>query len=191
MFKGLMLTAALTLAAPATAMAQAPIGHTGAIVSTTADSVTLKDKDGKVMTVAMIPGWRMVAPRTVPTEALKVGDFIGSANEVVNPTTGRSTELRVYEPGNTPEWGTHDLGAGPAQMTHGTVAKITPTTEGRDLDISYPNGGRRLILPKSVAVVGSFVLGLDEAKPGVVVRAVTRRSPDGVWRATRLLLPNE
>ena len=45
----------------------------------------------------------------------------------------QATEIRVYEPGNTPEWGTHAMGATQRQMTHGTVAKITPTATGREL----------------------------------------------------------
>jgi hypothetical protein len=194
MFKSLALAATLALGAPAAVLAQAiiePVGYTGAIVSTTAESVTLKDKDGKIIAVALMRGWKLVQPRVVPSDALKVGDFVGSANEIVNENTGRSTEIRVYEPGNTPEWGTHAMGGGPRQMTHGTVAKITPTATGRELEISYPNGGRRLLLASEIPVVGSVVLPTDQAKPGVVVQAVTRPGPDGVWRSPRLLLPRE
>jgi hypothetical protein len=177
--------ALMTNLAFAQAMPVRPVN--GAVVSTSDTSVTLKDKDGKDVVVAMKPGWVVVANRDVSSDTLKVGDFIGAGNTVVDANTGVATEMRIYEPGNKPEEGTHPLSAGnPVMMTHGTVSKITKVDGARKVEVTYPGGGRTLTMADTVQVVASIPIGRERAAPGTVLGAVTRQDKDGVWRAERL-----
>jgi hypothetical protein len=166
----------------------APIGYTGAVVSVADDSVSLKDKDGKLIVVAMNPGWTVVSPHTLDMSAVKPGSFIASANENVNSDSGKSTELRIMEPGYKPEFGTHPMGKPNTSMTHGTVTKVDRSAAGVEVDVVYPGGGRHLTVPADVKVTGYDVHGRDAAKAGVNVTAVTRKGADGVSRAARLIL---
>jgi ribosomal protein S11 len=72
------------------------------LLAYTDDSVTLKDKDGKEVVVAMTPGWTVSRPRSLPATAVKPGDFVATANKVVDEHTGQAVELRIMEPGYRP-----------------------------------------------------------------------------------------
>jgi hypothetical protein len=166
----------------------APVGYSGALVSYTDDSVTLADKDGKQVIVAMTPGWTVSKARSLPSSAIKPGDFVATANKVVDAHTGQSTELRIMEPGYRPEYGTHLMAQGGNAMTHGTVSSVKRTAAGVELDVSYPDGARHLILPGEMTITDYALLKRDELKPGTRVSAVVRQGADGVARAGRLTL---
>jgi len=162
-----------------------PTGFSGELMSYTADSVTLKDKDGKTTVVPMTKGWFVSTARTQNVNDIKPGAFVATANTVVNDTTGRSTELRIMEPGYRPEEGTHLMQANLA-MTHGTVTNVTKTAEGAELDVAYPGGSRHLIVPATIKITGYDLRDIKQLQPGTKVGAVARKGDDGVLRAGRL-----
>jgi hypothetical protein len=193
MFKLLIASAAL-MVVPIAALAQlkaqaGPTGFSGEIVSYAEESVTLKDKDGKEIVVAMTRGWTVSRPHEIKSKDIKSGDFIASANKIVDDKTGKSTEVRVLEPGYRPEFGTHLLAAGSdTAMTHGTVAKASKTANGVELQVTYPDGSRQLIVAPEIKITGYTLLKRDVLKPGTKVGAVARKGEDGVLRAGRLTL---
>jgi hypothetical protein len=174
--------------APALRVQAPPTGFSGTLVTYTEDSVTLTGKDGKHVVVAMTPGWTVSKPRSLPAAVLKPGDFVASANQVVDEHTGQSTELRIMEPGYRPEYGTHLMAQTGSAMTHGTVDSAMQTSAGVELDVSYPGGARHLIVPHDMKITDYELLGRDVLKPGTEVSAVARKGEDGVLRAGRLTL---
>ncbi len=188
MLKSLLLAGVLT-AAPFVAQAQAvehPIGHSGALVAYTDADVTVREKDDKVVVVAMSPGWTVVTAREIPLDAIKAGDFVATINTDIDAATGRATELRLFEPGYRPEVGTHAMPQPATSITHGTVAAVRKTDTGLSLDVTYPGGARRIDVPAAVKPIAYDGHPRDFAKPGANVSAVTRRDADGVWRAGRI-----
>lgn len=165
-----------------------PKGFSGTLVSFTDDRVVLTDKEGKRVTVAMTPNWTVSRPRKIPSTSIKAGDFVASANKVIDDKTGESTELRIMEPGYRPEYGTHLTAPGGPAMTHGTVQDIKKTATGVELQVTYPDGSRRLVLPGAMQVTESQLLSRSVLQPGIPVGAVARIGPDGVLRAGRLTL---
>jgi hypothetical protein len=166
-----------------------PTGFSGALVKFSEDQATLKDKDGKEVVVAMTTGWTVSRARVADAGAIKPGDFVATANRVVNDTTGKSTELRVLEPGYRPEYGTHLMSEqNSTAMTHGTVSKAVKTAAGVELDVEYPGGARHLVVAPDVKVTIFDLLGRNLLKPGTMVSAVARKGEDGVLRAGRLTL---
>jgi hypothetical protein len=185
MFKNLILLAAISVAV----LGQAPpSGFSGTIVSYADDSATLKDKEGKTIVVQMTPGWTTSIIRVADTAAIKPGDFVATQNAVVDATTGRAIELRVLEPGYRPEDSTHGMDGSPNQMTHGTVAKVSKAEAGVELNVTFPGGSRRIIVPSTVTVTVSDRQDRKTLTPGSAVSGVTRMGPDGVRRASRLVL---
>jgi hypothetical protein len=165
-----------------------PVGFSGALVSYSDDSVTLTDKEGREVVVAMTTGWTVSKPRRLPSTAIKPGDFVATANKVMDEHTGQSTELRIMEPGYRPEYGTHLMAQTGNAMTHGTVGSVKQTSTGVELDVSYPGGARRLILPGEMTITDYELLKRDALKPGTQVSAVVRKGSDGVPRAGRVTL---
>lgn len=131
----LLLT--VRIAALAQLQTQAPpVGYSGAVVRFSEEGATLKDKGGKEIVVAMTRGWTVSVARTRDSGAIKPGDFVATANTVVDANTGRSTELRILEPGYRPEFGTHLMGQQVnTAMTHGTVTTATRGAAGAELEV--------------------------------------------------------
>jgi hypothetical protein len=184
----------MLLAVPAFSFAQAsmqPHAFSGAIVGVTGDAVTLKDKDGRTFVVQMTPGWTVSVVRKVDAAAIKAGNFVATQNVPVDANTGKSTEVRILEPGYRPEEGTHAVSpANPNMMTHGTVKSATKAADGVELEVTYPGGSRHLLVAAGVPVTVSDPLDHGVLKPGVAVGSVTRPGSDGVERASRLQLVN-
>jgi hypothetical protein len=191
MFKRLVLGAAFLTLSTVTLAQQVPqpppVGFSGALIEYSDTSVTLKDKQGKVITVAMTPGWFVSSARELNADAIKAGNFVASANTNVNANTGQAKELRIFEPGYRPEEGTHLMqGQANTSMTHGTVKTITKGADGAELEVVYTDGSRHLIVPSDVKVTGYDVYDRGTLKPGIRVSAVARKGIDGILRAGRL-----
>lgn len=187
-----MLKSMILFATALTLLAQAPppspTPFSGTLVSFTDGSVTLKDKEGKTVVVQMTPAWTVSIARTADAAGIKPGAFVATANEVVDPNSGKSTELRVLEPGYKPEEGTHGMVGSPNMMTHGTVAKADKTGAGMELNVTYPGGSRRIVVPPTVTVTYFDLQDRKTLKPGASVSGVTRKGADGVAVAGRLVL---
>jgi hypothetical protein len=181
---------ALAAASPGFSAAQAPeapVSHTGALLSQSDSAVTLRAKDGADISVPMSPGWTVVTARPVSADTIKPGDFIASANSDLGPTSGKSTEVRVLEAGYRPENSTHPMGPS-MSMTHGTVTASKADAAGQELDVSFPGGARHLLAPTGTPVTAYDVHDRSFLKLGATVTAVTRKDADGVGRASRLLV---
>ena len=194
------ILAALALAAPAAVLAQAPApaagqrvvpesprGVSGAYIASTETQVGLKVANGET-NVALNRGWTVSVQRDTTADAIKPGDFIASTQTDVDANSGKSTELRIFEPGYQPEIGTHAMPNPNTSITHGTVTKSTKTKAGQQLVVTYPGGSRNILVPPGVKVTAYDLRDRSALKPGDWVGAVTRRGPDDVFRAGRLVL---
>jgi hypothetical protein len=186
---------AALLALPLLAYAQAvtpPHPFNGTIVSVDGDNVSLQDKDGKPFTVQMTPGWTVSVVRKVDADAVKPGSFVATTNVPVSANAGRSTELRILEPGYRPEEGTHAVSPTDSNMmTHGTVKSVNKNDAGVELEVTYPSGSRMILVPPTAPITISDPLDKSVLKSGVAVGGVTRTGPDGIARASRLQLSNK
>jgi hypothetical protein len=193
MFKRVIVFAA-ALAIPAATPAQAPppspVAFSGTLISFAEDSVALKDKEGKTVVVQMTSGWTVSIARVADAGTIKPGAFVATANAFIDANSGKSTEVRVLEAGYRPEEGSHGMEGSTNYMTHGTVAGVDKRAAGVELNVTWPGGSRRIIVPSDVTVTFFDLQERSTLKPGVVVTGVTRKGPDGVPRAGRLVLSN-
>ncbi len=127
-----------------------------------------------------------VATRPVDIEAIKPGSFVATANTDIDANTGKSIELRVFEPGNKLGEGSRPMPQPNTTMTNATVQTVTKGAQGRELVVSYPGGTRHIIVPPDVQVIGNFPIDRDSLKPGDEISAFGVKGDDGVARATRV-----
>src|SRR5215472_14060389 len=149
MLKPLILAAGL-VAAPALAFAQpagppggpgAPPAFTrfaGTVTAVAADHLTIKAQDGQTTQVPLSPTWTAVATRPVDIEAIKPGSFVATANTNIDANTGKSIELRIFEPGNKGGEGSRPMQQPNTTMTNATVQTVTKGAQGRELVVAYP-----------------------------------------------------
>src|SRR3984885_15296964 len=145
----------LALLTPLTCLAQAPPGVArGEIVSVVNDTLTLKPADGPPLTIALAKDWTVTVLKPLDIDAIQPGSFIGTAEMPQKNGSGRSLEVHVFPPGVKAGEGHYawDLREG-SMMTNGTVGKVTSKPNGRELLVTYPNGQRRIVVPKDVPIV--------------------------------------
>ncbi len=166
--------AALLIAAPA--IAQTPPTVVRGVVKTLGtDSVTLKGRDGKPITVGLGKDWTVAVMKPITADAIQPGSFIGTAEMPQANGTGRSLEVHIFPPGVKMGEGHYDwnLRKG-SMMTNGTVGKVVANKKGRELDVTYSTGTRHLVVPAKVPIVQITGGTREQIKPGVPVFLVAQ-----------------
>jgi hypothetical protein len=189
MIKSLLAPLAAGLALAGAASAQMPgnlVRVMGVVTAVGADSVTVKADDGKVTVLPLVKTWTVVTTRPVDVESIKPGTFVATANTNIDDKSGKSIELRLFEPGQKLGEGSRPMNQPNTTMTNGTVQAVKKGPGGHELDVSYPGGMRHIIVPPDVKVIGAFPASRDAVKPGVSITAVALKGEDGVARGTRL-----
>ena len=185
-----ILSAAM-LVLPAAALAQAPappafVVLRGVVTAASDDSVTIKGADGKDTVMPLVKTWTVVGTKPVDPDTIKPGSFVATANTNIDANNGKSTELRIFEPGNKGGEGSRPMAQPNTTMTNATVTKVTKAVQGRGIDVTYPGGVRHIIVPPDMPVIGNFPLEHSAVKPGVTVVAIGAKGADGVVRGTRV-----
>jgi hypothetical protein len=190
--KRALVLSAFLLTAPVMASAQAPaappafIRVAGVVTAATADSVTVKAADGAVTVVPLARTWTVIATRPVDIDAIKPGSFVATANTNLDGASGKSIELRIFEPGSKLGEGSRPMTQANTTMTNATVTTVTKGAGGRELDVAYPGGTRHIIVPPDVQVIGNFPVDRDRVKPGANITVLLVKGDDGVARGTRV-----
>lgn len=162
------------------------VRYAGVVIAVADDSLTIKDKDGATVVVPLARAWTVVATHPIDIEAIKPGSFVATANTNIDADTGKSIELRVFEPGNKGGEGSRPMAQPNTTMTNATVTTVTKGAVGRELDVAYPGGTRHIIVPPEVQVIGYTPVDRDRVKPGVTIAAAAAKGEDGVARVARL-----
>jgi hypothetical protein len=173
--------AAASLALPALAQTPPPPERVrGQVTSITADTLTLKARDGKTETISLSPSWGVTLVTPVSVDAIQPGSFIGTTEVEKADGTGRSLEVHVFPPGVKMGEGHYDWDLKPnSKMTNGTVGKVTAGHKGQELDISYPTGARHVVVPKKVPVVQMGPGDRTMIKAGAKVFIIAGKKADG------------
>jgi hypothetical protein len=173
--------ALLALLSPLAGFAQAPPGVArGVIVALNNDTLTLKGAAGATQTIALGKDWTVTVLKPVDVNAIQVGSFIGTAEMPQENGTGRSLEVHVFPPGVKAGEGHYgwDLRKG-SMMTNGTVGKVTAGARGRELDVTYPDGQRHIVVPKNVPIVQFTNGDRSLIKPGIPAFLIVVKTADG------------
>jgi hypothetical protein len=166
---------------PLPAEAQAPPGVArGTIVSIQNDTLTLKLADGSTEKIALAKDWKVSVLKPVSVDTIQPGSFIGTAEMPQRDGTGRSLEVHVFPPGVKAGEGHYDwdLKKG-SKMTNGTVGEVKGSGKGRELQVSYPNGERKITVPPNVPVVQITPGERTLAKPGTAAFLIVAKTPSG------------
>lgn len=138
-------------AAPPAAPAPEPIR--GTVTSIDARKIVVKTKAGP-RAVDLTPDWTVQVTKPIAVTEIREGSFIGTAEMPQEDGSGRSLEVHVFPPGVKVGEGHYawNLRKG-SMMTNGTVGKVTAGAKGRELQVSYSTGTRRIVVPAKVPVV--------------------------------------
>jgi hypothetical protein len=197
----LSLAAAASAALSAGASAQAaaavpPVRMHGVIAHVDADSLTVKDRSGEVVTLARPVDMRVTEVRPIRLSDIKPHSFIGAGATPQPDGTQRAVEVHVFAESmrGTGE-GFHPWDTVPnGTMTNATVATLAAapasTPGGQKIVLKYKDGEQTLIVPRGTPIV-TFNPAQDDQAALVVQGAqvvVTARIKDGKPTASSLLV---
>ena len=172
--------AAAPPAAPPPAAAAGPQAIRGVVTKVDPAHLTVKVKGGKPVTVDLTPDWSVQVTKPVAITEIKEGSFIGTSEIPQEDGSGKSLEVHVFPPGVKIGEGHYawNLRKG-SMMTNGTVGKVTTGANGRELQVSYSTGTRKIVVPPKVPVVQ--ITGGDRTmvKPGARVFFMAFPQPAG------------
>jgi len=161
----------------------------GTIVSLDNDTLTLKTEAGKTDTVHLAQNWRVTVLKPVDVSAIQPGSFIGTAEMPQKDGTGRSLEVHVFPPGVKAGEGHYGWDSKPgSMMTNGTVGKVTANPKGRELEVSYPNGQRKIIVPPRVPIVQFTDGERSQIKPGIPAFLIATPGKDGTFNSSGIVI---
>ena len=176
----LSLTLAVTTLATSAQAQIAPTLVRGVVTAMAPNSLTVKAKGGKVQTVALTDTWTVSIMKPIGADAIQPGSFIGTAEMPQADGVGRSLEVHIFPPGVKMGEGHYNWDLKPgSMMTNGTVGKVVASRDGRQLDVTYPNGVRHLVVPPRVPIVQITPGARTDIKPGVSVFMVAFPSAKG------------
>ena len=146
----------------------------GTVTAVTDNSMTITGPDGKITTVALLPGRNVNIVAPIDVDQIEPGSYVATANKTQADGSGVSTELRVYPP-STPRMNVNSAmnAEGDLMMTNGTVATAVSTGGGRVLTVDYGNGQRKITVPKTISVVSNTPAAPTMVKVGMKLIVVT------------------
>ena len=178
-FAWLAIGAAL-LASTAALAQGGPHPVRGVVTAVGDNTLTLTGADGAPVTVALAPTWIVSVMKPIAADAIVPGSFIGSAEMPQADGAGRSLEVHIFPPGVKMGEGHYAWDSQPgAMMTNGTVGTVTASSNGRELDVSYPSGTRHLVVPAGVPIVQITPGDRSMLKPGVKVFLIAVKTASG------------
>jgi hypothetical protein len=176
----LVLAAMLACASPALAQPAGPLPLRGVVTQVDAGHITVRPKGGKPVTVDLTPDWTVQVTKPIAVTEIKEGSFIGTSEIPQADGSGKSLEVHVFPPGVKIGEGHYawNLRKG-SMMTNGTVGKVTVGAKGRELQVSYPTGQRKIVVPAKVPVVQITGGTRPLVKTGVPVFLLAFPKPGG------------
>lgn len=176
----LLLSLAVLLVRQACA---ADVPHTfvrGVVSAIDNDSVTLTLASGASRKLALAGDCQVSVLKAIDVSRIQPGSFIGSAEMPQRNGTGRALEVHVFPPGVKAGEGHYawDLQPG-SMMTNGTVGKVIAKSRGLQLQVAYPTGERRLVVPKGTPIVEITPGEPAMIKVGIPVFAIVVKAADG------------
>jgi hypothetical protein len=171
----------LSIVASATwAASPTPNVYRGVVTAIDGKQISVQGDEGKSRSFTLLKDWTVTVLKPVDVAAIQPGSFIGTAEIPQADGTGRSLEVHVFPPGVKAGEGHYDwdLQKG-SKMTNGTVGTVVSGANGRELEVSYPTGKRRITVPKNVPIVEMTPGNQSQVKAGIPVFLLLVNQPDG------------
>ncbi|NLR99304.1 hypothetical protein HGP17_20985 [Rhizobium sp. P38BS-XIX] len=187
-----LITGALTLTIAALAALQSVeaaerVKVRGTIESLDGDTLKVKSRDGKDVTVALKAGANVGGVVKAAVGDIKPGDFVGIASQPTDSGINGAIEVVIFPAamkgtgeGDRP-WDTPN-----SSMTNATVANAVTSVNGPTLTLKYKGGERKINIPNGTPIVTLASATKSDLKPGAGVFITGERNSDSTVSAERV-----
>ncbi|MBN8952802.1 MULTISPECIES: hypothetical protein [unclassified Rhizobium] len=169
-----------TLAALQSANAAERVRVRGTVESLDGDTLKVKSRDGKDVSVALKSGLNVGGVVKAAIADIKPGDFVGIASKPTDSGINGAIEVVIFPAAmkGTGE-GDRPWDAQPnSSMTNATVANAVTSVNGPTLTLTYKGGERKIKIPDGTPVVTLAPATKADLKPGAGV-FITGEQTDG------------
>lgn len=188
-----LITGALTLTVAMLAVLQSAdaaerVKVRGTVESLDGDTLKVKSRDGKDMTVALKSGWNVSGVVQAAVDDIKPGDFVGIASQPTDSGINGAIEVVIF-PAALKGTGEGDRpwdSAPNSSMTNATVANAVTSVNGPTLTLTYKGGQRKINIPKGTPVVTLTSATKADLKPGAGVFITGEQTGDMAVSADRV-----
>ncbi|WP_112606670.1 hypothetical protein ACK83U_15445 [Rhizobium sp. WW22] len=171
-----LIAAALTLSVAALAAFQSAgaaerVRVRGTVESLDGDTLKVKSRDGKDITVTLKSGWNVGGVIKAAVSDIKPGDFVGIASQPTDSGINGAIEVVIF-PASMKGTGEGDRpwdSAPNSSMTNATVANAVTSVNGPTLTLTYKGGERKINIPDGTPVVTLTSATKADVKPGAGV----------------------
>jgi hypothetical protein len=157
----------------------------GTIAAVDGNTLTVKTRAGGSAKVALGDKTLISAVRKIDVGEIKVGSYIGTAAMPASGGTLSALEVLVFPP--------QMKGVGEGQnpynlkpkssMTNGTVGKVTSTSNGRQMTVSYHGRSSTVTIPPGTPIVTFAKADRSDLQPGKAVFVIGPKGADGTVEA--------
>jgi hypothetical protein len=187
---GTLGAAGLVLACAVSAMAQdAPVRVRGTIDHVDGQSLMIKARDGKDLTVKLADNALIVSIVKAALSDIKPNSFVGVTALPQTDGSWQAVEVHIFPEamrgtgeGDRP-WDLHPK----STMTNGAVADTVKEVNGQTLTLKYKEGEKKITVPPEAAIVTYEPGNKADLKPGAKIFIVAAtKQPDGSLQAARI-----
>ncbi|NML45257.1 hypothetical protein HHL11_15995 [Ramlibacter sp. G-1-2-2] len=179
--------AVLLLALPLASLAQpASVRLRGTIDAITADHVTLRQRNGDRVELALAPNATVTEVYPVTLADVKQGSFVGVGAMPQSDGTQRAIAVTLFPEAmrGTGE-GFRPFDFMPSStMTNATVSEVAVAPDGQRLQLTYKDGAKTIVVPPGTPIVSLKPADRSLLVQGAVI-SVTAQEVNGVPTATR------
>jgi hypothetical protein len=163
--------------------AQKNIRVRGTITAVSADTLSLRTREGKPLELALTEKTTVAAAKAIGLSDLKPGAYVGSTT--MQRADGALVAVEVHTiPRRVPEghrpW---DLQPG-SMMTNANIASVVKSAGGDELTLEYKGGSQKILVPPGTPIVTTTKADRSYLKPGEYVFVAA--SVNGGGKATAL-----
>jgi hypothetical protein len=151
----MIAAAALLSSAAVHAQPNTPTRIRGEIVAVDATTLTVHDRSGETVKVAIAPDQVVGAVKNIKLADIKKGAFIGTATKTAPDGKLVAVEVLVFPEaarGSNEGHYAWDLLPG-GMMTNANVDTVMSGVNGRTLQLSYKGGSKEVVVPENTPVV--------------------------------------
>jgi hypothetical protein len=160
----------------------------GAIAAVGPHSLTITERNGATVAIELDEPLTVTSVRAVPLSDIAPGSFIGTAARRGPDGTLVAMEVLVFPEamrgageGHRP-W---DLEPG-STMTNATVTGVVESNAGRELTLTYKDGGNVVRVPPNTPIVTLVPAERADLKPGEHVFLSASQTAAGTWHTGRI-----
>lgn len=160
-----------------------PLTVRGTIEKFENQTLTVKAREGSVMTIVVPATINITAPIKKTLADLKPGEMVGSTS--VKKADGKLHSLEVHFLPATVREGQFEIDLAPGStMTNAKVGQVMSTTDGNVMRVNINGQAFDVIIDPETPIVAYVPGDASQLKPGAFVRVNSRRMADGTITAT-------